>query len=170
MLIDLAYCHLLISNNWFQVLRVRLIFDLFRSNYWINKLSGQENYKNCNKCNWSIRRFLENALKRHNSTWHQRCHHRTKTIMYTLFSVLCLLPSPLSSIPFLHWCLSSILCFFCPGSKAAPRPGGIGSAAAGQPGMEGDSMLSKILPGGAAEQAGKLGEGMTNKSLDNSKL
>lgn len=36
--------------------------------------------------------------------------------------------------------------------------------------MEGDSVLSKILPGGAAEQAGKLGEGMTNKPLDNSKL
>lgn len=45
------------------------------------------------------------------------------------------------------------------GSKAAPRPGGIGSAAAAQTGMEGESMLSKILPGGAAEQAGKLGEG-----------
>lgn len=45
------------------------------------------------------------------------------------------------------------------GSKAAARPGGIGSAAAAQPGMEGESMLSKILPGGAAEQAGKLGEG-----------
>lgn len=45
------------------------------------------------------------------------------------------------------------------GSKATPRPGGIGSAAAAQPGMEGESMLSKILPGGAAEQAGKLGEG-----------
>ncbi|KAK3540514.1 hypothetical protein QTP70_032471, partial [Hemibagrus guttatus] len=44
------------------------------------------------------------------------------------------------------------------GSKAASRPGGIGSAAAAQPGMEGESMLSKILPGGAAEQAGKLGE------------
>lgn len=51
--------------------------------------------------------------------------------------------------------------FLWPGSKAAPRPGGIGSAAAGQPGMEGDSVLSKILPGGAAEQAGKLGEGTT---------
>lgn len=63
--------------------------------------------------------------------------------------------------------LSSIL-FSCPGSKAAPRPGGIGSAAAGQPGIEGDSMLSKILPGGAAEQAGKLGEGTTNKSLESS--
>lgn len=48
---------------------------------------------------------------------------------------------------------------FDPGSKAAPRPGGIGSAAAGQPGMEGEGMFSKILPGGAAEQAGKLGEG-----------
>lgn len=45
------------------------------------------------------------------------------------------------------------------GSKAAPRPGGIGSAAAAQPGMEGDSVFSKILPGSAAEQAGKLGEG-----------
>uniref|UniRef100_A0A7N8WVC4 Bassoon presynaptic cytomatrix protein a n=1 Tax=Mastacembelus armatus TaxID=205130 RepID=A0A7N8WVC4_9TELE len=43
----------------------------------------------------------------------------------------------------------------------APRPGGIGSAAAGQPGMEGDSMFSKILPGGAAEQAGKLGEAIS---------
>lgn len=57
--------------------------------------------------------------------------------------------------------LSSIqyFLFLQPGSKAAPRPGGIGSAAAGQPGMEGDSVLSKILPGNAAEQAGKLGEG-----------
>lgn len=45
------------------------------------------------------------------------------------------------------------------GSKAASRSGAIGSAAAAQPGMEGDSMLSKILPGSAAEQAGKLGEG-----------
>ncbi|KAK9515620.1 hypothetical protein VZT92_026249 [Zoarces viviparus] len=47
------------------------------------------------------------------------------------------------------------------GSKATTRPGGIGSAAAGQPGMEGDSMLSKILPGSAAEQAGKLGDALT---------
>lgn len=60
--------------------------------------------------------------------------------------------------------------FFCTGSKAAPRPGGIGSAAAGQPGMEGEGMFSKILPGGAAEQAGKLGEGTINKSLSNSRL
>ncbi|CAM4713261.1 unnamed protein product [Leuciscus chuanchicus] len=47
------------------------------------------------------------------------------------------------------------------GSKAPLRPGGIGSAAAGQTGqmgIEGDSIMSKILPGGAAEQAGKLGE------------
>lgn len=51
------------------------------------------------------------------------------------------------------------LTVFSPGSKAVPRPGGIGSAAAGQPGMEGDNVFSKILPGGAAEQAGKLGEG-----------
>ncbi|XP_062855267.1 protein bassoon isoform X2 [Trichomycterus rosablanca] len=47
------------------------------------------------------------------------------------------------------------------GSKAAPRPGGIGSAAAGQSGLEGESVLSKILPGGAAEQAGKLGEAIS---------
>lgn len=47
------------------------------------------------------------------------------------------------------------------GSKAAPRPGGIGSAAAGMPGVEGDSLLSKVLPGGAAEQAGKLGEAIS---------
>ncbi|XP_048067066.1 protein bassoon isoform X2 [Megalobrama amblycephala] len=47
------------------------------------------------------------------------------------------------------------------GSKAPPRPGGIGSAAAGQTGVDGDSMLSKILPGGAAEQAGKLGEAIS---------
>lgn len=52
-----------------------------------------------------------------------------------------------------------------PGSKAAPRPGGIGSAAAGQPGMEGEGMFSKILPGGAAEQAGKLGEGMSKCNI-----
>ncbi len=60
--------------------------------------------------------------------------------------------------------LSSIL-FFCPGSKAPPRLGGIGSAAGGPPGIEGDSVLSKILPGGAAEQAGKLGEGTRNTWL-----
>ncbi|KAF3860159.1 hypothetical protein F7725_000414 [Dissostichus mawsoni] len=54
------------------------------------------------------------------------------------------------------------------GSKAAPRPGGIGSATAGVPGMEGDGMLSKILPGNAAEQAGKLGDGTTYKSPKNS--
>ncbi|XP_059378863.1 protein bassoon-like [Carassius carassius] len=47
------------------------------------------------------------------------------------------------------------------GSKAAPRPSGIGSAAAGQSGVDGESMLSKMLPGGAAEQAGKLGEAIS---------
>ncbi|MED6279922.1 hypothetical protein CHARACLAT_005679 [Characodon lateralis] len=52
------------------------------------------------------------------------------------------------------------------GSKAAPvgigsKPVGIGSAAAGQaPGPEGENVLTKILQGGAAEQAGKLGDGM----------
>lgn len=51
------------------------------------------------------------------------------------------------------------------GSKAAPvgigsKPGGIGSAAAGQAPAEGENVLTKILQGGAAEQAGKLGDGM----------
>uniref|UniRef100_A0A673ZVC0 Bassoon presynaptic cytomatrix protein n=1 Tax=Salmo trutta TaxID=8032 RepID=A0A673ZVC0_SALTR len=53
------------------------------------------------------------------------------------------------------------------GSKATPpggigsRPGGIGSAAAGQPPEEGVNVLTNILggAGGAAEQAGKLGDG-----------
>lgn len=54
------------------------------------------------------------------------------------------------------------------GSKAAPvgigsKPAGIGSAAAGPPPAEGENVLSKILPGGAAEQAGKLGDGKTPK-------
>lgn len=62
---------------------------------------------------------------------------------------------------------SFFLCSYVgfPGSKAAPRPGGIGSAAAGQPGMDGEGMFSKILPGGAAEQAGKLGEGMSKCNI-----
>ncbi|XP_076125329.1 protein bassoon [Alosa pseudoharengus] len=55
------------------------------------------------------------------------------------------------------------------GSKAAPRPGGIGSAAPGgigsaapgQPPAEGDNVLTKILQGGAAEQAGKLGDAVS---------
>lgn len=50
------------------------------------------------------------------------------------------------------------------GSKAAPvgigsKPGGIGSAAPGQTPAEGENVLTKILQGGAAEQAGKLGDG-----------
>lgn len=44
--------------------------------------------------------------------------------------------------------------------KAGARPGGTPGAPAGQPGTDGESVLSKILPGGAAEQAGKLTEGM----------
>lgn len=48
------------------------------------------------------------------------------------------------------------------GSKA----GGIGSAAAQQPPAEGENVLSKILQGGAAEQAGKLGDGkFSNEDL-----
>lgn len=46
------------------------------------------------------------------------------------------------------------------GMKAGARPGGPPGAAPGQPGADGESVLSKILPGGAAEQAGKLTEGM----------
>lgn len=45
------------------------------------------------------------------------------------------------------------------GMKAGARPGGTPGAPASQPGAEGESVLSKILPGGAAEQAGKLTEG-----------
>lgn len=67
----------------------------------------------------------------------------------------------------LHLFLFALLS--CPGSKAAPRPGGIGSAAAGQPGMEGEGMFSKILPGGAAEQAGKLGEGRSKCNIQGEK-
>jgi len=45
------------------------------------------------------------------------------------------------------------------GSKAAPV--GIGSKAGGipQPPADGENVLTKMLPGGAAEQAGKLGDG-----------
>lgn len=45
------------------------------------------------------------------------------------------------------------------GVKAGAKPGGTPGAPAGQPDAEGESVLSKILPGGAAEQAGKLTEG-----------
>ncbi|XP_037107270.1 protein bassoon isoform X2 [Syngnathus acus] len=52
------------------------------------------------------------------------------------------------------------------GSKAAPvgigsKAGGIGSAAAGQAPAEGENVLTKILQGGAAEQAGKLGDALS---------
>lgn len=63
----------------------------------------------------------------------------------------------------------NILCFMLifvlpEGSKAVPvaigsKAGGIGSAAAGQAPPEGENVLTKILQGGAAEQAGKLGDG-----------
>ncbi|XP_044131112.1 protein bassoon [Bufo gargarizans] len=46
------------------------------------------------------------------------------------------------------------------GAKIGPKPTTTG-AAPGQPGPEGESMLSKILPGGAAEQAGKLTEAVS---------
>lgn len=47
-------------------------------------------------------------------------------------------------------------------SKTGPRVAGTRGPtgpAMGQPGAEGESVFSKILPGGAAEQAGKLTEG-----------
>lgn len=44
--------------------------------------------------------------------------------------------------------------------KPGARPGATPGAPAGQPGAEGESVFSKILPGGAAEQAGKLTEGI----------
>ncbi|NXH11701.1 BSN protein, partial [Bucco capensis] len=49
-------------------------------------------------------------------------------------------------------------------SKAGPRaagPRGPAGAAMGQPAGEGESVFSKILPGGAAEQAGKLTEAVS---------
>lgn len=100
-----------------------------------------------------------------------RCHRiwnldKYRFLLYSVFFRIFVsghVSSPTSHhpLPFFH------SLYFCPGSKAAPRPGGIGSAAAGQPGMEGEGMFSKILPGGAAEQAGKLGEGNANESAEN---
>lgn len=46
------------------------------------------------------------------------------------------------------------------GVKPGSRPGGTPGGPAGQTGADGESVFSKILPGGAAEQAGKLTEGM----------
>ncbi|XP_060060668.1 protein bassoon isoform X2 [Erinaceus europaeus] len=47
------------------------------------------------------------------------------------------------------------------GMKTGAKPGGTPGAPAGQPGAEGESVFSKILPGGAAEQAGKLTEAVS---------
>ncbi|KAK2915090.1 hypothetical protein Q8A73_005684 [Channa argus] len=52
------------------------------------------------------------------------------------------------------------------GAKAAPvgigsKPAGIGSTAPGQAPAEGENVLTKILQGGAAEQAGKLGDALS---------
>ncbi|XP_057622439.1 protein bassoon isoform X2 [Chionomys nivalis] len=47
------------------------------------------------------------------------------------------------------------------GVKPGSRPGGTPGAPAGQTGAEGESVFSKILPGGAAEQAGKLTEAVS---------
>uniref|UniRef100_A0A8C6RTA0 Bassoon n=1 Tax=Nannospalax galili TaxID=1026970 RepID=A0A8C6RTA0_NANGA len=48
-----------------------------------------------------------------------------------------------------------------PGPGPTARPGGTPGAPAGQPGADGESVFSKILPGGAAEQAGKLTEAVS---------
>ncbi|XP_019403062.1 PREDICTED: protein bassoon [Crocodylus porosus] len=50
------------------------------------------------------------------------------------------------------------------GNKVGQKPSGAtpsAATAAGQPGVDGESMFSKILPGGAAEQAGKLTEAVS---------
>ncbi|XP_010613957.1 protein bassoon, partial [Fukomys damarensis] len=47
------------------------------------------------------------------------------------------------------------------GTKPGARPGGPPGTTPGQPGVDGESVLSKILPGGAAEQAGKLTEAVS---------
>ncbi|KAG6929632.1 bassoon, partial [Chelydra serpentina] len=50
------------------------------------------------------------------------------------------------------------------GIKVGPKPAGAPpptGAAAGHPGVDGESVFSKILPGGAAEQAGKLTEAVS---------
>ncbi|XP_043831244.1 protein bassoon [Dromiciops gliroides] len=50
------------------------------------------------------------------------------------------------------------------GTKIGAKPGGIppaSGAPGGQPGADGESVFSKILPGGAAEQAGKLTEAVS---------
>ena len=63
--------------------------------------------------------------------------------------------------------MNGLLTAVCPsltGSKAAPvgigsKAGGIGSAAPPQAPADGENVLTKMLPGAAAEQAGKLGDG-----------
>uniref|UniRef100_A0A8C5KLA6 Bassoon n=1 Tax=Jaculus jaculus TaxID=51337 RepID=A0A8C5KLA6_JACJA len=58
-------------------------------------------------------------------------------------------------------CQNIDVALFPIGVKTGARPGGTPGAPAGQPGADGESVLSKILPGGAAEQAGKLTEAVS---------
>lgn len=74
------------------------------------------------------------------------------------------LPGTLGAQPSSHGHPLLMVSSICPLAdvKAGPRaagPRGPASTAMGQPGAEGESVFSKILPGGAAEQAGKLTEG-----------
>uniref|UniRef100_A0A452I2R5 Uncharacterized protein n=1 Tax=Gopherus agassizii TaxID=38772 RepID=A0A452I2R5_9SAUR len=69
--------------------------------------------------------------------------------------------------PLVHHLHSSSICSLA-GIKVGQKPSGASpptGAAAGQPGVDGESMFSKILPGGAAEQAGKLTEGKAMSTL-----
>lgn len=97
-------------------------------------------------------------------------------LLHTLFSLFFLF-IPLSSLPSLALVFNTLMPspsapgarsslavtvvspLLPTGMKAGAKPGGTPGAPAGQPGAEGDSVFSKILPGGAAEQAGKLTEG-----------
>lgn len=71
------------------------------------------------------------------------------------------LPLPLLPRTTKHSVVRNAAASFPVGAKTGARPGGTPGAPAGQPAAEGESVFSKILPGGAAEQAGKLTEGIT---------
>lgn len=137
--------------------------------HWVTRWWSQYEVKSRNIpfCCFLYKLFGENVMNWHQkiSAWGENmCNGRCLLILAPLWAWL-LLSSESLCLVILSSCSChslSLSLLLNPGSKAAPRPGGIGSAAAGQPGMEGEGMLSKILPGGAAEQAGKLGEGTTN--------
>uniref|UniRef100_A0A5F8HJT4 Bassoon presynaptic cytomatrix protein n=1 Tax=Monodelphis domestica TaxID=13616 RepID=A0A5F8HJT4_MONDO len=69
-------------------------------------------------------------------------------------------PPSASAQPAVNWGFE----FLSPGTKVGAKPGGVppaSGAPTGQPGADGESVFSKILPGGAAEQAGKLTEAVS---------